>query len=239
MGISFSCLLSCCREEVNEGFLFIPLLFFLLLLAVGLLWRITEGEGGVRSITTAGVFSMGFLQRLQAVPSVLTAPKQHSAAERRSAYLYVGVCVTALIATALCWVHFVGAWVALVALQVAQVMLSITWALTINDLTERVTTPMRCEAVANPLVDAYVALRAVQLMLSLATRHYTCLAFFFIAFGVAVMGLWKSYVYVDAVDVWHNAKKTETNSFIVLTMEILVAVAVLLSMIFSFLNRFS
>ncbi|EPY40031.1 hypothetical protein AGDE_03897 [Angomonas deanei] len=113
------------------------------------------------------------------------------------------------------------------------------YAFNLNDYSEKTVSSMECERSGNPLVDVYVAIRVIQLFQSIMIPSYIMLGCYSLLFAYTLFRMKRGKLYVDATNLWRDAKYFERESYILIAMDVVTIVICLIAMIFSFVNYYT
>lgn len=169
----------------------------------------------------------------------LRNPAKHSATERKRAYLFLAVYFLGFIALACNLLHFVSGWIAVIVIQLCQLIIAIMYAFNINDYSDKQSSAMECERVCNPLVDAYIAIRVIQIVHVLWLGSWMTTIFLLTALGICLWRRQKGSLYVDAANLWREVKKSEVEGYVMCAVDVVMIVCVMLLMIFSLIKKYS
>ncbi|CCW60281.1 unnamed protein product [Phytomonas sp. EM1] len=181
---------------------------------------------------------MRILECQKEVIGTLLNPSKRSATERKRAYLFVAVYIVSFIAFCCHLLHFISGWIALLFVQMAQMIITIIYSFSIYDYGDKQTSAMECERTCNPLLDVYLVVRIFQIVQAVWLGSYLSTFFFVSAFIFFIWRLRKGGQYVDATSLWRDLKKHEVESYINLAMDIALIGAVLITMIFSIISKY-
>lgn len=182
---------------------------------------------------------MRFIESQKEVIHTLRFPSQHSATDRKRAYMFVFVYILTFIAFGGNFFHFVSGWIAAIVLQVVMAILIMIYAFNINDYSDKSMSSMECERACNPLLDAYIALRAVQVIQALWLRSFVCTLSFAVVLLVTLFRVRNGKLYVDAVNLWREVSQYEREGFIFIAVDVLMIIMIMIVMVFSIITKYS
>ncbi|CAG9580533.1 conserved hypothetical protein [Leishmania major strain Friedlin] len=181
---------------------------------------------------------MRVIESQKEVLHTLRHPSQHSATDRKRAYMFLFVYVLSAIAFGGNLLHFISGWIAATVLQVVMTILIMIYAFNINDYSDKSMSSMECERACNPLLDAYIALRAVQLIQALFLRSFVCTFFFATVLIGTLFRVRQRKLYVDAVNLWREVSQYEREGFIFIGVDVVMIIVLMLSMVFSIVANY-
>ncbi|CCW68452.1 unnamed protein product [Phytomonas sp. Hart1] len=181
---------------------------------------------------------MRILECQRGVIGTLLNPSKRSATERKRSYLFLAVYILSIIAFCCHFIHFISGWIALLFVQLAQMIITIIYAFSIYDYGDKQTSAMECERTCNPLLDVYLVIRVIQIVQSIWLRSYIAILMFASSLIFFIWRLKKGCQYVDATSLWRDLKKHELESYISLATDVTLIGAVLITMIFSIISKY-
>lgn len=182
---------------------------------------------------------MQVLQYQLEVIDTLCFPQKHSSIDRMRAYFFLAVYIIGFVALIGSISHFISGVLVLLLIQIVELLLIMLYAFNLNDYKSKNADAMQCERSCNPVVDAYLAVRVLQLFQAFYMGSYM---FFFILLVVGGYTLWWGYtgkLHVDATNLWREINKIEVTSFIFIAVEISLLIGAFVSMVFSLLKEYS
>lgn len=182
---------------------------------------------------------MRFVESQKEVIDTLRKPAQHSATERKRAYLFLTVYIIAAIGFGCNAFHFISGWIGLLMIQLIQIIFSVMYVFNINDYADKQSTALECERACNPLLDAYFGVRIVQAIMALWLRSYIAFPVFVLALAFHLWRVKKGHQYVDATNLWREVRKNEKESYFNCAIDVTLIVIVMTAMIFSIIGRYS
>ncbi|KAG5470376.1 hypothetical protein LSCM4_03072 [Leishmania orientalis] len=182
---------------------------------------------------------MRFIESQKEVVHTLRFPSQHSATDRKRAYMFLFVYVLSTIAFGGNLFHFISGWIAATVLQVVMTILIMIYAFNINDYSDKSMSSMECERACNPLLDAYIALRGVQVIQALFLRSFLCTFFFATVLIATLFRVRQKKLYVDAVNLWREVSQYEREGFVFIAVDVVMIIVLLIVMVFSIVTKYS
>ncbi|KPA85033.1 hypothetical protein ABB37_01456 [Leptomonas pyrrhocoris] len=181
---------------------------------------------------------MRFIESQKEVIHTLRNPSQHSATDRKRAYMFLFVYILGSIAFCGNLFHFISGWIAATVVQVVMTILIMIYAFNINDYSDKSMSSMECERACNPLLDAYIALRGIQLFQALMMRSYVCIIAYAAMLALTIYRVKKGKLYVDAVNLWREVSQYEKEGFFFIAMDVVLIIMLMIVMVFSIINRY-
>ncbi|CAJ1034603.1 putative Cornichon protein [Leishmania utingensis] len=182
---------------------------------------------------------MRFIESQREVIHTLRFPLQHSATDRKRAYMFLLVYVLTIIAFGGNLFHFISGWIAATVLQAVMTILIMIYAFNINDYSDKSMSSMECERACNPLLDAYVALRAVQVVQALVLRSFLCTFLYAVVLIVTLFRIRQQKLYVDAVNLWREVSLYEREGLVFIAIDVMMIIVLLIVMVFSIVTKYS
>ncbi|KAG5496445.1 hypothetical protein JKF63_02747 [Porcisia hertigi] len=182
---------------------------------------------------------MRFIESQKDVVHTLRFPSQHSATDRKRAYMFLFVYILSAIAFGGNLFHFISGWIAATVVQVVMTILIMIYAFNINDYSEKSMSSMECERACNPLLDAYIALRAVQVIQAFFLRSLVCTVLYLIVLLTTLLRVRQGKLYVDAVNLWREISHYEREGFIFIAADVVMIIVLMISMVFSIIATYS
>lgn len=173
------------------------------------------------------------------VIDTLRNPQRHSSIEKMRAYFFLAVYIIAFIALVGSMFHYISGLITTLLIQIVEVMFVLIYAFNLNDYGEKNMDAMQCERSCNPVVDAYVATRVLQILQVFYMGSYY---FLFPVTAAGVFVFWrasKRKLHVDATNLWREIKQIERSSYALMGMELILLILAILTMIFSLISRYS
>ncbi|KPI84590.1 hypothetical protein ABL78_6351 [Leptomonas seymouri] len=181
---------------------------------------------------------MRFIESQREVIQTLRNPSQHSATDRKRAYMFLFVYILGGIAFCGHLFHFISGWIAAIVVQIVMTVLIMIYAFNINDYSDKSMSSMECERACNPLLDAYLSLRGVQLIQAIMMRSYVCIIAYGAVLTLTIYRVKKGKLYVDAVNLWREVSQYEKEGFVFIAVDVVLIVVLMIAMIFSIINQY-
>lgn len=182
---------------------------------------------------------MNIIQYQREVIDTLRFPQKHSSAERLRAYFFLAVYIIGFVAFAGSFFHYISGLITTLLIQLVQIMFVLIYAFNLNDYSEKNMDAMQCEKSCNPIVDAYIAIRVLQILQVFYMGSY----YFLLALiPCGCFGIWrfcKGKLHVDATNLWKEVKQIEYTSYILIGIELVLLILSMLSMVLSLINKYS
>lgn len=183
---------------------------------------------------------MNIIQYQLEIIDALRFPQKHSSIEKMRAYFFLAVYIIGLIALFGSVFHYISGLITTLLIQIVEVMFILIYAFNLNDYSEKNMDAMQCERSCNPVVDAYLALRVLQIFQVFYMGSYIFLIVLLLVGGYT---LWRGYyarkMHVDATNLWREIKQIEFSSYILIGIELLLLIVSMISMIFSIIRKYS
>lgn len=182
---------------------------------------------------------MRFIQSQKDVIDTLRSPAKHSATERKRAYFFLAVYIIAVIGFGCNMLHFISGWIGLLLIQLVQMIFSVMYVFNINDYADKQCTALECERASNPLLNAYIGVRVIQVLMAAFLHSYLAFVVFALALALTLWRMKKGHQYVDATNLWRDVKKNEKESYINMGIDVVLIIVVMAAMIISIITRYS
>lgn len=173
------------------------------------------------------------------VIDTLCFPQKHSSMDRMRAYFFLAVYIIGFVALIGSISHFISGILVLLLIQIVELLLIMLYAFNLNDYKSKNADAMQCERSCNPVVDAYLAVRVLQLLQAFYMGNYTFLLILLVVGGYILWWGYTGRLHVDATNLWREINKIEVSSFIFIAVEIALLLAAFVSMVFSILRKYS
>lgn len=185
------------------------------------------------------LLAMRFIESHKEVLHALCYPSKHSTTDCKRARMFLFVYLVSAVALSGNFFHFISGWVTTILLQVVMAVLAMIYAFSINDYCDRTLGAMECERACNPLIDAYLALRGIQVLQAIWLRSYV--AFFAFSGGLLFCIVWvkRGRLYVDAVMLWREVSRLERDGMLLIAIDVLLIVTLMVVMVFSIIQKYS
>lgn len=181
---------------------------------------------------------MRFIESQKEVFHTLRNPSQHSATDRKRAYMYLFVYILGAVAFCGNLFHFVSGWIAAIVVEMVMTILIMIYAFNINDYSDKSMSSMECERACNPILDAYIALRVVQVVQAIVMRSYVCIICYSAVLALTIYRVKMGKLYVDAVNLWREVSHYEKEGFFFIAVDVVLIIMLMIVMVFSIITRY-
>lgn len=182
---------------------------------------------------------MNIFQHQMEVIDTLRFPHKHSSIERMRSYFFLAVYIIGFIAFIGTMFHYISGLITTLLIQIIELMFIMVYAFNLNDYKAKNVDAMQCERSCNPVIDAYLAVRVLQLLQVFYMGSYVFLLFLAVVGGYTLWWGYNGRLHVDATNLWREINKVELNSFIFIGIEISLLIVAFITMIFSLIARYS
>lgn len=173
------------------------------------------------------------------VIDTLRFPQKHSSMERMRAYFFLAVYIIGFIAIVGSMFHYISGLITTLLIQIVELMFVMLYAFNLNDYKSKNADAMQCERSCNPVIDAYLAVRVLQLLQVFYMGSYTFLLVLTVVGGYTLWYGYNGKLHVDATNLWREITKTEVKSFIFIGIEIALLLVAFITMVFSLISKYS
>lgn len=181
---------------------------------------------------------MRLIESQKEVFHTLRNPSQHSATDRKRAYMYLFVYILGAVAFCGNLFHFVSGWIAAIVVEMVMTILIMIYAFNINDYSDKSMSSMECERACNPILDAYIALRVVQVVQAIVMRSYVCIICYSAVLALTIYRVKMGKLYVDAVNLWREVSHYEKEGFFFIAVDVVLIIMLMIVMVFSIITRY-
>eukprot|EP00796_Vickermania_ingenoplastis_P002019 gene2019-1209_t len=164
--------------------------------------------------------AMNIIQYQLDIIDTLRFPKNHSSIEKMRAYMFLAVYIVGFLALVGSVFHYISGLLTTMLIQIIEVLFALAYAFNLNDYVEKNMDAMQCERSCNPLLDAYMATRVLQIIQVFYMGSYPILAVLIPAFAFVCWKVSKGQLHVDATNLWSKIHQKEFLSYILMGMEI-------------------
>lgn len=182
---------------------------------------------------------MNIIQYQVEIIDALRYPQKHSSIERVRAYFFLVVYIISFFALIGSWFHYISGLITTMLIQIVEVIFIVMYACNLNDYKSKNMDAMQCEHSCNPVVDAYLAVRVLQLFQSFYMGSYIFVVLLLTFSGYSLWKGFKRKLHVDATNLWREINQIEFTSFVLIGLELLLLVLSMLSMALSLIRKYS